>query len=78
MEVRLKVDSKGRICLPPEFREEVGDAVVVRRTPKGLLIQRSMKVDFLEEFRKAITSEPKRTGEPENWPPERMKGIWGG
>lgn len=76
MEVQLKVDSKGRICLPSEMREEIGDVVVAKRTPKGILIQPSHRKDFLEEFRKTITSEPERTGEPENWPPKKMKDIW--
>jgi len=33
-------------------------------------------VDFLKEFREVIVSVPPRTGEPENWPPSRMKAIW--
>ena len=72
------MDSKGRICLPSEFRDEIGDTVVVTRTSKGLFIQRTKKKDFLEDFKNKITSEPERTDEPENWPPERMKKIWSG
>jgi len=34
-------------------------------------------VNFIEEFRKIIASEPPRTGKPENWPPSKMKAIWG-
>ncbi len=77
MEVQLKMDSKGRICLPSEMREEVGDIVTAKRTSKGILIQKSHKKDFLDEFRKIIAAEPERTGEPENWPPKKMKEIWG-
>ena len=76
MEVRLKVDSKGRICIPLELREEVGDTVVLKKTPEGFMIIPSMPVDFMEEFRKTIASEPPRTGKPENWPPSRMKAVW--
>lgn len=77
MDVQVKVDSKGRISLPPELREEVGDIVIVKKTREGILLQRSQKRDFLEEFRKIITSEPPRTGKPENWSPRKMKEIWG-
>jgi len=31
---------------------------------------------FLDEFRKVISSEPKRTGKPECPSPEKMKAIW--
>ena len=72
----LKVDSKGRICLPPELRDEVGDVVIIERTPEGLLILPGEKVDFVEMFKRMIASEPPRTGDPENWPPMRMKEIW--
>jgi len=75
-EVELKVDSKGRICLPPAIREEMGDTVIATRTPKGILITAGRRRGFIEEFNKAITAEPERTGKPENWSPERMKEIW--
>ena len=73
--VQSKVDSKGRICPPSEFQDEIVGTVVVTRTSEGLLTRRSKKKDFLEEFRNKISSEPERTGEPENWPPEKMKKI---
>jgi len=75
-EVQLKMDSKGRICFPSEFREEMGDVVVATRTSKGILIRPSKRKDFIEEFKRVITTEPERTGEPENWTPEKMKDIW--
>jgi len=49
--------------------------VTVKRTLKGILIQNSRKRDFLNEFREIITAEPERTGEPENWPPKKMKAM---
>jgi DNA-binding transcriptional regulator/RsmH inhibitor MraZ len=82
-DVELKMDSKGRICLPPDIREEMGDTVIATRTPQGILIKAGRK-KFIEEFNKIIATEPKRTGQPENararqpenWPPEKMKDIW--
>ena len=75
-EVHLKIDSKGRLCIPTEIREQIGDSAVLKKTPKGYLLVPGEKTDFLEEFRKIITSEPRRTGKPENWPPSKMKEIW--
>jgi bifunctional DNA-binding transcriptional regulator/antitoxin component of YhaV-PrlF toxin-antitoxin module len=76
-EVHLKIDSKGRLCIPAEIREEIGDVAILKKTSKGYLIVPGKKEDFLEEFRKLITSEPRRTGKPEFWPPSKMKDIWG-
>jgi len=76
-EVEVKVDSKGRIRLPAELREEVGEVAVLMRTPEGLLIKTGKRGDFLEGFKQVMTSEPMRTGVPENWVPKRMKAIWG-
>ena len=75
-EVELKMDSKGRICLPPDIREEMGDTVIATKTSKGILIKAGRRKGFLEEFNKLITTEPKRTGKPENWSPEKMRDIW--
>jgi len=76
MDVQLRVDSKGRICIPPELRKEIGDVVVLKETPEGLLLVPGKATDFVEEFRKTVGSEPPRTGKPENWPPSRMKLMW--
>jgi len=76
MELRLRMDSKGRVCIPLELREEIGDVVILKRTPEGFVIVPGKRVDFMEEFRKTIASDPPRTGEPENWPPSRMKTVW--
>jgi bifunctional DNA-binding transcriptional regulator/antitoxin component of YhaV-PrlF toxin-antitoxin module len=72
----VKMDSKGRICIPAEIREEIGDTATLKKTPKGYLIVPGKREDFLEEFRKVITSKHRRTGKPENWSPEKMKSIW--
>ena len=76
-ELQLKVDSKGRLCIPREIREQIGDTAILKRTPKGYLLLPGKRRDFQEEFRKIITSEPRRTGKPENWLPSKMKEIWG-
>jgi len=67
---KLKVDSKGRILLPREVRSELGDVVILERTEGGFVLRRGRSISFLEEFREVITSEPSRTGKPENCPLE--------
>jgi bifunctional DNA-binding transcriptional regulator/antitoxin component of YhaV-PrlF toxin-antitoxin module len=74
--VHLKIDSKGRLCIPPEIREHIGDVVVLKKTSEGYLIIPGKPTDFLEEFRKVISSEPKRKGKPKLVSPEEMKSIW--
>jgi AbrB family looped-hinge helix DNA binding protein len=76
MEQVVKVDSKGRICIPAEIREEIGDTATIKKTPEGYLIIPGKHEDFLEEFKKLITSEPKRKGKPKLASPEEMKSIW--
>ncbi|HLC01224.1 MAG TPA: MraZ N-terminal domain-containing protein [Candidatus Bathyarchaeia archaeon] len=75
-EVQLKIDSKGRLCIPAEIRKQIGEVVTLKKTPEGYLIVPGKQADFLEEFRKIVTSKPRRTGKPENWSPARMKAIW--
>ena len=76
MKFRLKVDSKGRIYLPREVREKVGDFVILEKSEEGFILKPGEVTSFLEEFKSIITSEPPRTGKPENWPPSKMKAIW--
>ena len=75
-EATVKVDSKGRICLPSKFREELGNVVILRKIRKGVLLSPGKDQDFTDEFRKVILSEPRRTGIPENPPAKEMKMIW--
>jgi len=72
----VRMDSKGRICIPAEIREEIGDTAIIKKTPKGYLIVPGKQKDFQEEFIKLITSEPKRKGKPKLATPEEMKSIW--
>ena len=74
--VQLKIDSKGRLCIPPEIREQIGDIAILKKTNEGFLIMPGQARNFIDEFRKVIASEPPRTGKPENWPPSKMKAIW--
>jgi DNA-binding transcriptional regulator/RsmH inhibitor MraZ len=75
-ETQLKIDSKGRLCIPREVREQIGDTATLKKTNEGFLIVPGQHRSFLDEFRKVISSEPSRTGEPENWSPSKMKAIW--
>jgi len=75
-EVQVKVDSKGRLCIPADIREQIGDTALLKKTGEGFLIVPGKPQDFIEEFRKLIESEPSRTGKPENWPPSKMKAVW--
>jgi len=75
-QVNLKIDSKGRLCIPSQIREELGETAILKKTPEGYLIIPGKPADFLEEFRKVIFSEPKRKGKPILASPEEMKSIW--
>ena len=72
----VKVDSKGRICIPAEIRQEIGEVATIKKTPQGYLIIPGKKEDAVEKLRKIINSKHRRTGKPENWPAEKMKTIW--
>ena len=74
--MQLKIDSKGRLCIPAEIREQIGEVATLKKTPEGYLIVPGKKTDFLEEFRKVITSKPRRRGKPKLLSPEEMKAIW--
>jgi bifunctional DNA-binding transcriptional regulator/antitoxin component of YhaV-PrlF toxin-antitoxin module len=76
-QVTVKVDSKGRICIPAEIREEIGETITLKRTPEGFLMLPGTHQSAVEELRKIINSKHKRTGKPENWSSEKMKSIWG-
>lgn len=75
-QIHLKVDSKGRICIPSEIREEIGDNVILKKTEEGYLIIPGEPTGFLEEFRKVISTQPKRKGKPKIVSPEEMKAVW--
>jgi AbrB family looped-hinge helix DNA binding protein len=75
----VKIDSKGRLCIPAEIREEIGDTAKIKKTSDGnFLLIPSKREDFLEEFKKLITSEPKLKGKrkPRLATPEEMKSVW--
>lgn len=75
-QINVKVDSKGRICIPAEIRDEIGETATLKRVNEGFLLLPGKKEDPVEELRKVIKSKHKRTGKPEHWTPEQMKSIW--
>jgi AbrB family looped-hinge helix DNA binding protein len=75
-QLTVKIDSKGRICIPAEIRDVLGDTATIKKTPKGILLLPGKREDFLEEFKKLITSEPKLKGKPKLTTPEEMKSVW--
>ena len=75
-QVALKIDSKGRMCIPAAFREEIGEAAIMKKIAEGFLIVPGKQENFIESFNKMITSEPKRKGKPKLATPEEMKSIW--
>ncbi len=74
--IRIKIDCKGRLCLPAKIREQFGDVAVLKKTFEGYLLIPGKQADFLDKFRRVITSEPKRTGKPMFMSPKEMKAIW--
>jgi len=84
MAFQARVDSKGRISLPREVREMLGDVVQLEpigkekvvlsrsRTPRSPRGKKAKDQDFWKQFDR----EPRRTGKPENPSPEEMKAIW--
>ena len=76
MEIKVKIDAKGRMALPPAIRKELGCNPTLKKTSQGYLIIPSKQNDFLEKFKKLITSEPRRVGKPKLATPEEMKSIW--
>jgi bifunctional DNA-binding transcriptional regulator/antitoxin component of YhaV-PrlF toxin-antitoxin module len=75
-QVHLKIDSKGRLCIPQKIREKIGNTATLKQTPEGFLIVPGKPTSFQEEFRKAISSEPKRKAKPKLITPKEMKSIW--
>jgi AbrB family looped-hinge helix DNA binding protein len=80
---RLKIDSKGRILLPPALRDELdlepGDSVSIKHTRSGLVVspaKKAGKEDTMSKFQAMLEAPPSRYGKPENWSPSRMKKIW--
>jgi AbrB family looped-hinge helix DNA binding protein len=75
-----KIDSKCRILLPPELRDDLelepGDVVSLKKTRERLVMTRGAKRDFLKTFKQMLETPPTRLGKPENPTPSRMKRIW--
>jgi len=80
--VIAKLDAKGRVSLPKEIREVVGDVVEMKTIGNNsVLLQRAdirinKRKNETVDFVKLNDKEPKRTGKPENPTPKEMKSIW--
>lgn len=76
-----KVDSKGRLLLPREIHEMLGDVVELKLVgKKSVLLERARnpisKKNETVDFAKLLDRDPRRTGKPENPNPDEMKSIW--
>ena len=75
-----RVDSKGRVSLPREMHEIVGDVVEIKPVGKqSILIERARNPKRRKEvasLAKLLDKEPRRTGKPQNPSPDEMKSIW--
>jgi DNA-binding transcriptional regulator/RsmH inhibitor MraZ len=74
--VQVKLDSKGRVSIPSDLREALGEVVTLEQTKDGILVTPAKAQISKRQFRNIIVSKPKRTGRPKNWSPRRMKRIW--
>ena len=77
------VDSKNRITIPRDVRDKLGikhGTILEIQESKGKLIIRKKKdaTAELEKINNILKTPPRRTGKPENWPPNKMKAIWTG
>lgn len=75
-----KIDSKGRILLPPALRSELdlepGDTVSIRKMKTGVILTRGGRADYMSRLKQMLETPPSRTGKPLNPAPSRMKKIW--
>jgi len=75
-----KIDSKGRILLPPALRSELdlepGDTVSLKKTKDGVVVTRGGKADYQSRLKQMLETPPQRLGKPLNPSPSKMKRIW--
>lgn len=80
-----KVDSKGRITLPRQVQEMLGEVVEMKNVGKEkVLLSKAKRTQVesisrgrrTESLAKLLDKEPRRTGKPENPSPDEMKSIW--
>jgi AbrB family looped-hinge helix DNA binding protein len=75
-----KIDSKGRILLPPALRSELdlepGDTVSIRKMKAGVIVTRGRRTDYTSKLKQMLETPPARLGKPLNPAPSKMKKIW--
>lgn len=77
-----RVDSKGRVSLPREIHEILGDMVELKPVgTQSVLLQRAKssinkRKSEMANFAELLDKEPRRTGKPENPSADEMKSIW--
>ena len=82
--MEVVVDSKNRILLPKDIREKLrikpGTVLKIIEIEGGfkVVVTGKRRVDEVERINQVLLAKPRRTGEPENWDPRRMKSIWVG
>ena len=75
MERIATLDAKGRVVIPPDLRDELGEHIIIRKTEDGVLLVPGDKEDFAADFLKMVEAGPRRTGRPTN-PNPATKSIW--
>jgi AbrB family looped-hinge helix DNA binding protein len=74
--LNAKIDSKGRILLPPSLRDQLGlepGDVVSLKPMKGSVL---LTGDYASKFKRMLATPPTRLGKPSNVSPSKMKKIW--
>jgi bifunctional DNA-binding transcriptional regulator/antitoxin component of YhaV-PrlF toxin-antitoxin module len=76
MDRTASLDGKGRVVIPPELRERLGDHITFKQTEGGILLVPGEKEDPVADFLKMIETEPRRKRKPTFPSPAEMKSIW--
>jgi len=73
--VTIKIDTDGNLTLPEEVLKELGNNLILKKTPKGYLLT-SKQFIANKKLKELLNSPPKRKGAPKLATPQEMKSIW--